>query len=322
MSRPRWLALALLLACARPAPPPPAVSQGEVVRARLRSEGLAKNLLGDPGEIEVVVWLPRGYAQSARRYPVLYLLHGFGSGPSSFFDRSLQGFSVADEAPGYIVVAPSGHDRYGGSFWVDSPVTGAWGRLLDQDLVAWVDQRFRTVAQPSARGLAGHSMGGFAALRHGLARPDVFGAVYALSPCCLEDQLARDLPPAAGAALRSQEEAARADDLGGLAVAVAAAFSPDPLRPPLFVDLAARDRWTVPLTLENAPRLRVIGLEAGRADEFRAIPGTVARLYARLQEAGAQVQLQEFDGGHSDHLGERLATRVLPFFAGALSSRP
>ncbi len=311
----------LALACARPPPPPPP-APGEVVHARVHSDGLAANLLGDPADVEVVVWLPRGYATSGRRYPVLYLLHGFGSGPESFFDGSLQGFSLAAEAPGFIVVAPSGHNRYGGSFWVDSPVTGAWARFLDEDLVAWVDQRFRTLPGPLARGLAGHSMGGFAALQHGLARPDLFSAVYALSPCCLEDQLARDLPPSAGTSLRTPEQVARAQDLGGLAVAAAAAFSPDPSRPPLFVDLTARERWTAPLLLANASRLRVVGLEFGRADEFRSLPATVQRLYASLQEAGAQVQLQEFDGGHQDHLGDRLATRVLPFFAGALSSRP
>ncbi len=315
--------LLLALACAHPAAVPVApAARGEVVQARVHSDGLAKNLLGDPAEVEVIVWLPRGYASSGRRYPVLYLLHGFGSSPSTFFDGSLQGFSIAAAGPNFIVVAPSGHNRYGGSFWVDSPVTGAWAQFLDRDLVAWVDRSYRTLASPGARGIAGHSMGGFAALQHGLSRPDLFGAVYALSPCCLENQLAQDLPPAAGASLRTLEQVARAQDLGGLAVAVAAAFSPDPLRPPLFVDLLARDRWTPPLALAEAPKLRVIGLDFGRSDEFVHLPETVEHLYAQLQQAGAQVQLQEYDGDHADHLGERLATRVLPFFAGALSFRP
>ena len=313
--------LPLLLACAHPPAPLPA-EKGQVVHARVHSEALAKNLLGDPAEDEVIVWLPRGYRESGRRYPALYLLHGFGSEPASFFDGSLRGFSIAVEDPGFIVVAPSGHNRYGGSFWVDSPVTGEWARFLDRDLVAWVDQTFRTVASPAARGIAGHSMGGFAALQHGLARPDLFGAVYALSPCCLEDMLAQDLPVGAGTALRTPEQVARADNLDGLAVAVAAAFSPDPARPPLFVALAARDRWTAPLAIANAAGLRIIGLDFGRGDEFKHLPATVDRLYAQLQQAGAQVQLQEYDGDHADHLGERLATRVLPFFAGALSFGP
>jgi S-formylglutathione hydrolase len=322
LSAPLALLFVLALACARPLPPAPPLAPGEVVRARVHSDGLAANLLGDPADVEVLVWLPRGYATSGLRYPVLYLLHGFGAGPESFFDQSLQGFSIQAAAPAFIVVAPSGRDRYGGSFWVDSPVTGAWARFLDTDLIAWVDQRFRTLPGPLGRGLAGNSMGGFAALQHGLSRPDLFSAVYALSPCCLEDQLARDLPPAAGASLRTPSDVARAHDLGGLAVAAAAAFSPDPSRPPLFVDLRDRARWTAPLLLANASRLRVIGLESGTGDEFRSIPATVQRLYGSLQEAGGQVQLQEFDGGPADHLGERLSSRVLPFFKGALSSRP
>lgn len=319
----KLLPMVALLGCAHPAAAPVArAAHGEVVHARVHSDGLLKNLLGDSADVEVIVWLPRGYAKDARRYPVLYLLHGFGSAPAVFFDGSLQGYSIPSSDPPFIVVAPSGHNLYRGSFWVDSPVTGAWAQLLDRDLVAWVDKSFRTLAIPSARGIAGHSMGGFAALQHGLSRPDLFGAVYALSPCCIDEELLRDLPPSAGTALRTREQAAGADDLGGLAVAVAAAFSPDPSRPPLFVDLAARDRWATPLPLANAPKLRVIGLDFGRADEFRSIPATVEDLYAQLQQAGAQVQLQEYDGDHLDHIGERLATRVLPFFAGALSFRP
>lgn len=308
------LALLLLLSCARAPRPPPA--KGELIQARVHSDALAQNLLGDPAELRVLVWLPPGYAASARRYPVLYWLHGFGGAPESLVNGPLQA-----AAPELIVVAPSGANGYGGSLWVDSKVTGGWAQALDRDVVGWVDRTFRTLPRSDARGIAGHSMGGAAALQHALAHPEIFSAAYALSPCCLRDQLAQDLPAEAGAGIRTRDDLRRARPLDQLAVAFGAALAGDPSRPPLFVDVASRERWTVPLAIANAPKLRVIGLDFGTGDEFRHIPATVRAVYDELQAAGAAVQLQEYDGGHSDRLGERLSARVLPFFAYALSSR-
>ena len=70
----------------------------------------------------------------------------------------------------------------GGSFYVNSPVTGNWEDFITQDVVGYVDSHFRTLAQAESRGITGHSMGGFGALNIAMHRPDVFSAVYSMSP--------------------------------------------------------------------------------------------------------------------------------------------
>lgn len=84
-----------------------------------------------------------------------------------------------------IVVVPNGRNAYFGSFYTNSPVTGGWEDFVARELVRWVDGNFRTVAAAESRGIAGHSMGGYGAIMLGMKHPDVFGAFYALSPCCV-----------------------------------------------------------------------------------------------------------------------------------------
>jgi hypothetical protein len=50
-----------------------------IVHSRLESSHLARNLLGDPGERDLFVYLPPGYEESDRRYPTAYLLHAYGT---------------------------------------------------------------------------------------------------------------------------------------------------------------------------------------------------------------------------------------------------
>jgi S-formylglutathione hydrolase FrmB len=76
----------------------------------------------------------------------------------------------------------NGTNKLGGSFYVNSSVTGDWEDFIAQDVVGYVDSNFRTLAQSESRGITGHSMGGFGALNIAMHRPDVFGAVYSMSP--------------------------------------------------------------------------------------------------------------------------------------------
>ena len=80
------------------------------------------------------------------------------------------------------MVIPNGLTPLGGSFYVNSPINGHWEDFIVRDLVGHIDSGYRTIAAPSARAIAGHSMGGFGALNVAMRHPDVFGAAYALSP--------------------------------------------------------------------------------------------------------------------------------------------
>ena len=80
-----------------------------------------------------------------------------------------------------IVVMPNARNAFDGSFYTNSPVTGNWEQFIVRDLVNYVDHKYRTLRTRKARGLAGHSMGGYGALRIGMRHPETFSAVYALS---------------------------------------------------------------------------------------------------------------------------------------------
>ena len=75
-----------------------------------------------------------------------------------------------------------GDNQLGGSFYVNSPVTGNWEDFVVQEVVGYVDNHYRTIARVESRGISGHSMGGFGSLNIAMLHPDVFGAVYSLSP--------------------------------------------------------------------------------------------------------------------------------------------
>src|SRR5205085_3914749 len=84
-----------------------------------------------------------------------------------------------------IIVVPNGTNAYSGSFYTNSAVTGNWEDYLIRDLTSYIDGKYRTLASAESRGIAGHSMGGYGSIILAMKHPDVFGAVYALSPCCL-----------------------------------------------------------------------------------------------------------------------------------------
>ena len=221
----------------------PAATTGTVERITVHGKALEGNLEGDSPDREVTVYLPPSYAgDQARRYPVVYLLHGYGGRDDTFTARlanlpessdrlaAAQGFSSA------IVVTPNAFSLHKGSMYSNSPTTGDWERFIAEDLVAYMDSHYRTLANRMSRGLAGHSMGGYGALRIGMKRPDVFFSLYLMSSCCLTAN--RNPNPetmAAAEAIKTREqaeEAARAPGFGpSVNLASAAAWSPNPEEP-------------------------------------------------------------------------------------------
>jgi len=196
MLRGLWLLVAPLLL------PASVAAQGRIVTDTLHSEALRGNVLGDTPDREVVVYLPPSYdREPARRYPVLYLLHGLTSQPSEWLDGSYQGFDLRQTmdslahagATEYLVVMPHADNALGGTMYVNSPAYGGWEDFVTRELVSFVDARYRTQPDRHARGLAGQSMGGFGALYLAGRHADTFASVYVTSPCCLE--LLGDLAP-------------------------------------------------------------------------------------------------------------------------------
>ncbi len=121
--------------------------------------------------------LPVGYAESNKRYPVLYLLHGlFGR-----YDDWVTRTNLAEYAAHYdlIIITPEGHD----SWYTDSSgvATDKYESYFIRELISDVDARFRTIKDKRARGVAGLSMGGYGALKYGLKHPELFAFAGSLS---------------------------------------------------------------------------------------------------------------------------------------------
>lgn len=176
------------------APSAGAATQGRVVQERFRSAALGVDK-------DVVVYLPRGYsAESGRRWPVFYYLHGLGGHERNWTQDGKLDHAADRLALDAIVVMPDGDD----SFYIDSarPIdydrcradgTGlflpgeqppdttcvrkrSYETYIIEDLVGWVDARYRTIARRDGRAIAGLSMGGFGAMGLALRHPDRFAA--------------------------------------------------------------------------------------------------------------------------------------------------
>lgn len=162
---------------------------------------LAGNLFGDPTRQPIVIYLPPSYSTTKNRYPVVYFLPGFGDPMSLYLDGTYQGFKLqaamdsligAGVIKEMIVVVINGRNSLGGSFYVDSPVTGNWETFIAAGIVTFIDSHYRTILWQGSRAIAGHSMGGYGAINLGLRHPDIFGCVYAMSPgLCAEDGISQ-----------------------------------------------------------------------------------------------------------------------------------
>ena len=326
---------------------------GRLVADTLHSKALEDNKYGDSPNRTMLVYLPPSSdSVAARRYPVVYLLHGFGSTERSWV-RGYRGFNIetaldslisAGAVHEMIVVMPNGNNRLGGSFYTNSEASGNWDDFISRELVAYIDGRYRTIARPDARGLAGHSMGGYGAFemaeRHG---GDVYSAIYALSGCCthFDGTINAETAPMweTLGQVTSLMEARTLTFYPQVFLALAAAFSPNVNKPPLYVDLPYEEkdgRWH-PLEdvqlrwIEHSPqdeirpyrdhltRLRAFAFDVGTHDELVA-PALLDSMDVALNRAGVAHTYETYEGTHTSGIGMRMITKVLPFFSRTLTS--
>jgi S-formylglutathione hydrolase len=311
--------------------------RGTYQRIKVHGKSLEGNLEGDSPDRDVSIYLPPGYNQNRqRRYPVLYLLHGYTDSDDRWFGL-VQHFvnvpvavdkATAAGAREMIVVMPNAYTAFQGSMYSNSATTGDWEAFVARDLVAYVDAHYRTIPERASRGLAGHSMGGYGTIRIGMKYPEVFSSLYLLSPCCMAARMtAQGL--ARAEAIKSFEEVAKADFGTKAVLASAAAWSPNPKNPPFFFDLPAKNgeprpeilaKWAAnaPLAMvdQYVPGLRqykAIALDAGDMDE--PIATTVRTLDRILSDYGIQHTAEIYQGNHINRIAERLEQKVMPFFS-------
>jgi putative tributyrin esterase len=121
--------------------------------------------------------LPRDYAAGAKRYPVLYLLHGYTDHYPAWVSYS----GIAQYARGYdqIIVMPEGDNGFYTNSYADRNL--AWEDFIILDLIPYVDSHYRTAASRQGRAIAGLSMGGYGAMKIALKHPQMFAAAASLS---------------------------------------------------------------------------------------------------------------------------------------------
>lgn len=147
---------------------------------------LRDNPLGDPHERPLWVYVPPGYDESTRRYATVYVIQGYTGQVTMWRNRTAYRrpfIETADElfargdAPPTIVVYVDAWTAYGGSQFVDSPGTGRYHSYLCEEIVPFVDGRYRTVPDRDHRAISGKSSGGFGAMITPMLRPDLFGSL-------------------------------------------------------------------------------------------------------------------------------------------------
>jgi len=336
-------ALAAATAFGQADTPAPAVVPGAkpvtVERVKIHGPALQGNLEGNVVDRDALVLLPPSYAEDgARRYPVVYALHGYTIGAEQWSQeihvpQTVEG-AFAKGARELIVVLPDSKTLHMGSMYSSSRTTGNFEAYVSRDVVAYMDAHYRTIPRRESRGLVGHSMGGYGAARIGMKHADVFGALYIMSPCCMS---ARDANvPFNGpgyealAAVKSPADTQTLPFGLRAQLAAAAAWSPNPHNPPLYLDLpvGANEKSVLAKWAANAPlafvdqyvddlrQYRAIAIDVGDQDGLRTDSGT---LHTLLESYGIANSFEIYSGTHTSAVAFRFQDFVLPFFSENLS---
>ena len=318
----------------------PGAKTATVEHIKIHGASLEGNLEGDAVDRDAIIFLPPSYAQNkTRRYPVVYALHGFFIGAEQWtgeihVPQTIEG-AFAQGSQEMIVVLPDSKTIYNGSMYSSSATTGDFENYVAHDVVAYVDAHYRTIPKHSSRGLVGHSMGGYGASRIGMKHSDVFGALYIMSPCCMSARGAgRGANPSADAALAAAKSPQEAK-IPGLAttLAVAAAWSPNPKNPPLYLDMATKDgqvqqdvvaKWAAnaPLAfidqyIGNLKQYKAIAIDVGDQDGLRV---DAKKLHDILESYGIPNTFEIYPGTHTSAVAVRFQNFVMPFFSKNLCS--
>jgi enterochelin esterase family protein len=320
------------------------------------SPALRGNALGDSSERPIAVYTPPEYdPEGSRRYPVLYVLHGYtgdvaalvGGRPwetnvVQWIDRL-----IADgKMPPAILAVVDGFNRFGGSQYMNSIQNGDYATYTVRDVIGHVDASYRTIATEGGRGVLGKSSGGYGSLHLVMTQPGIFGAFASHSgDTNYRGSMVPSFPYAQrelekhGNSIenfvtafeaknkRSQPEYSTIEMIG-----YASAYSPRS-NEPFAIDLPWNQktgeidddvfgRWLAWDPCEmclhkkaELARLRLRYVDCGRKDEY-ALDIGARILVGRMRDMGLDVRHEEFDDDHRN-VGYRYAVS-LPALAEAL----
>jgi S-formylglutathione hydrolase FrmB len=319
-------------------------SHGTLLTEHLTSSILRQNRIGIDPKRSIKVFLPPDYSTSGKAYPVVYYLHNTYWSPAQMFGeghvvRLLErGFATRAVKELIFVVADYSTPTTG-SIYENSPISGRWLDFTVQELVPFVDSRFRTLPHRDSRAAVGDFFGGRGALKLGMTHADIFGVVYALHPVATGTG---GIPwPAVQIDWQQLYQAKSFSDLtdgrARLFVTISQAFLPNADRPPFYCDFFMEpDRGQPSLHVENTLRtkrgflleetlqesaanlrsLRGLAFDWGRFDPTQDHVHANRTFSRKLEDLGIEHEAEEYRGGPWDRLwGDdgRFYLRVLPF---------
>jgi len=142
------------------------------------------------------IYLPPDYAHSEKRYPVLYLLHGFMGDHKSWIkqgkiNKIMDSCIAKGEFEPMILVIPDG--KY---YWYINDYQGVarYKDFMFEELLPFIDKTYRTIPDKDHRAVAGLSMGGYGALVWAMQHPDKFSYCLALSASIFSEEGMINMP--------------------------------------------------------------------------------------------------------------------------------
>jgi enterochelin esterase-like enzyme len=337
--------LALLLLSAAPSNAVSPASPSQVVAREIHSRSFATSKIGVSPIRKLVVYLPPGYdASTTQRYPVIYFFPAPWDPASVLIDRARPILDRAIERQairGVLFVSVDMTTPLGSSWYVNSAATGNWEDFVIQELVPYIDHNFRTLPTSASRGVAGHFMGAYGAIRFGMRYPNVFGSVYALHPVGTGNgvKILAGLPNWDLMEHAKALDDVKQDTYSTIFTTIFEAHVPNPDNPPLYIDFPAHrsdgqliidekvmDRLRANFFLEslvgqyaaNLKSLRGLKFDWSRNDSNFDHVFSNQALTHKLNEYGIPHEAEEYNGATEGDVNwspnGRVTTELLPFF--------
>ncbi|MEO6282260.1 MAG: alpha/beta hydrolase-fold protein [Dyadobacter sp.] len=319
--------------------------KGKLVTEYLTSTILVENRVGIDPKRSISVYLPRGYDENKKSYPVVYYFHSLGYSNERLFAEGNDVQPIIDRAIAngvigeFILVAANYSSPTLGSWYENSSTSGRWLDFTIKELLPYIDGHFRTIRHRDSRGLTGDFTGGYGAIKFAMLYPDLFSVVYALHPV----GTGSGLRPMSGVVDWPRLHQAKAfSDLGGDFyapgfVAMAQAYLPNPDRPPFYCDFVVEMENGKPVTKpdkvallqsrfyldellkENGDNLRKmhgIAFDWGRYDPTQSHVYSNQAFTRKLDNLGIEHIAEEYNGGAYDKNWiehGRVEDNMLPF---------
>lgn len=325
----------------------PKAMTGTLVTEDITSAILRDNRIGIDPERSISVYLPPGYHESTKSYPVIYYFHTInwnnermfaeGNAAQPIFDRAITGGRIG----GFILVAANYSSPTMGSWYENSSTSGRWLDYTISEVLPYVESHFRTIRHRDSRGLAGDFLGGYGALKFAMLYPDLFSVVYALHPVGTGMGL---MPTKSMVDWPRLHKAQSFSDLWGDHyapgfVAMSQAYLPNPNRPPFYCDFIVEmenGRPTykpenlkklqaqfhldelLPAYADNLRKMRGIAFDWGRYDQTQGHVYSNQAFTRKLDQLEIEHIAEEYNGGPYDKNWiehGRVEDNMLPFFA-------